>query len=344
MINIGVICPSEIAFRRFMPALQLVKGIKFIGIGISSVEERFEDSVPSDEILRHFTEDEHRKANRFIDLYGGKIFESYYDIATSDEIDALYIPLPPALHYKWAKIAMEYGKHVLIEKPFTITFSEAADLIECAMKKNLAVHENYMFIFHEQLKAIENMVQSGEIGDIRLYRISFGFPERSENDFRYNKKLGGGALNDAGGYTIKCAAELLGKTAKIRYAQMNYVKDLEVDLYGSAALSNDAGMVAQISFGMDNDYKCELEVWGSKGTLTTGRILTAPAGFVPTVSISKGNKEEIRNLPADDTFKKSIERFLECIQDKNMREINFAQIVKQSELVEEFKKLADHRE
>ena len=53
-----------------------------------------------------------------------------------------------------------------------------------------------MFIYHSQLDEIDNMISSGEIGDIRLYRISFGFPMRAANDFRYNKALGGGALID----------------------------------------------------------------------------------------------------------------------------------------------------
>ena len=121
-----------------------------------------------------------------------------------------------------------------------------------------------MFAFHNQLKEIAQIIERGEIGDVRLYRISFGFPQRAVNDFRYNKELGGGALIDAGGYTIKYAAMLLGETAHITAAQMNYTDEFEVDIYGSATLVNQDGATAQIAFGMDNSYKCELEVWGSK--------------------------------------------------------------------------------
>ena len=55
-------------------------------------------------------------------------------------------------------------------------------------------------------------------------------------------------------------------------------------------------MTVQIGFGMDNDYKCELEVWGSKGTLRTGRVLTAPAGFVPKMTIKKNTPEAIEAI------------------------------------------------
>ena len=133
-------------------------------------------------------------------------------------------------------------------------------------------------------------------------------------------------LIDAGGYTIRYAADLLGKTAEIRYAQLNYLDEFEVDIYGSAALVNEEGVTAQIAFGMDNDYKCELEVWGSKGTIKTGRILTAPAGFTPTVTIKKNTETEERPLPADDAFRKSIEYFVKCVTDPDAREENYQKI------------------
>jgi len=284
---------------------------------------------------------EKEKAQAFINQYGGRIFDGYEDIATSPEIDALYIPLPPALHFKWAKLALEHGKHVLVEKPSTTSAADTAELIRVAEERGVALHENYMFAFHAQLEAIEKIIASGEIGDVRLYRVSFGFPRRAANDFRYNKALGGGALLDAGGYTIRYATRLLGPTAKIRYAQSNYMDGFEVDMYGSAALSNDDGETAQISFGMDNNYKCELEVWGSKGTLTTGRVLTAPAGFVPTATIRKGNEDTVVDLPADDAFLKSVNHFIDCVNDETVRKERFALILKQAELVDEFKQLAD---
>ena len=164
---------------------------------------------------------------------------------------------------------------------------------------------------------------------------------RAQNDFRYNKALGGGALLDCGGYTFKYASMLLGPTAKMKYAQSNNIEGFNVDMYGSAALVNDEGVTAQVAFGMDHNYKCELEVWGSKGTIYTNRILTAPAGFVPEVIIRKGNEEEKRNLPADDAFKKSILHFSKCIEDAETRKANYETLLRQARLVEQFKQLAN---
>lgn len=341
MIRLGIICPSEIAFRRFMPALKKAEGvIEFAGIGFASPDEWFDDiSTISKETIQEQQERERSKAQTFIDDYGGRLYEGYLKLIESTDIDAVYIPLPPAKHYKWAKAALEHGKHVFVEKPSTTCLNDTDELIEIASKKKLALHENYMFVFHDQLKVLNEVVRKGEIGDVRLYRISFGFPLRAKNDFRYNKKLGGGALLDAGGYTLKYANYLLGDTSKIVTAQVNYIEGFEVEMFGSCTVVNDGGLTAQLAFGMDNDYKCEVEIWGSKGTITSNRILTAPEGFIPTYVLKKNQDYETLELPADDAFYKSIKLFVDCICDNYERENNYNIIHRQSSLVEQFRRL-----
>lgn len=333
-IRIGVICPSEIAFRRFLPSLRKAEEFEYVGVAMASKEEFV---GATDEILAK----ERQKAQTFVDNYDGKIFEGYANLIGSEEVDAIYLPLPPALHFKWAKLALKKGKHVLVEKPSTTSFADTQELVSIAEEKGLALHENYMFVYHYQIQAVKDIVNSGEIGDVRLYRITFGFPRRAATDFRYNKALGGGALLDAGGYTMKLATTLLGGDVKLTAANAGYLSDFEVDIYGSATIVNDKGQVAQMAFGMDNDYRCDLEIWGSTGTLTTGRILTAPDGFVPTYTIK--NNQAITNgeLPADDAFLKSIKRFAACVNGIDTRQKNYQILLQQERLVEEFKKLSE---
>ncbi|SCW59019.1 hypothetical protein SAMN02910456_02025 [Ruminococcaceae bacterium YRB3002] len=339
-MRIGVICPSEIAFRRFMPALGLCGGLEFAGIGVFRREEMSGVEDISDTEFASIRAAEMAKASSFVDQYGGHIFDGYESLVTSPDVDAVYIPLPPALHYMWAKKSLENGKHVLVEKPATVSLADTTELVRLASSKGLALHENYMFAFHDQLARIDELISSGEIGDVRLYRVSFGFPMRAANDFRYKKALGGGALLDAGGYTIKYASRLLGDSASVAYAVLNGMDGFEVDMYGSGALVNDDGVTVQVAFGMDNNYKCELEAWGSQGCLTTGRVLTAPAGFVPTAVIRKGNEDSVVELPSDDAFLKSIRLFAECTASSGVREARYREIVRQAELVDQFMRLA----
>ncbi len=339
MIKIGIICPSEIAFRRFMPAINKSKEFEYAGVAYATKEEWFgEKSIEiSEENFSKIKDAEFAKAKNFEQTYGGKIYNGYELMIKSGEIDAVYIPLPPALHYKWAELALNNNLHAFVEKPSTTSLNDTKNLVKLAQQKNLALHENYMFIYHSQLEIIENVVKSGEIGDVRLYRIDFGFPQRPAGDFRYNKNLGGGALMDCGGYTLKYANKLLGGEAELVCANSFYKDEFEVDIAGAATLKNSEGQTVQVSFGMDNDYRCSVDIWGNKGTLKSGRILTAPEGFEPCYTISKNGKEEIYKMKSDDTFYKSLMRFKDCINSEIIREENYKDLINQAELVEEFK-------
>ena len=332
MIRIGVLCPSEIAFRRFMPALKQLDRFEYVGLAAAT--EREFSGADSDQVR----DSELEKAEKFAAEHGGKIFSGYESLMTSDEIDAVYIPLPPALHFRWAKKALECGKHILLEKPFTTSLEDTKELIAIAENRRLAVHENYMFAYHTQLNWVKEQINSGVIGDVRLIRIDFGFPFRGANDFRYCKALGGGALLDCGGYTLKLASMLLGDTVRVTESQLCGKDGFEVDIYGSATLKNDAGLTAQVSFGMDNSYRCSLDIWGSSGSIYTNRILTAPAGYAPVMTIRNADGEKNVELPADDTFRKSIEAFADCISDSKKRADKYAEIIRQSGLVDKFER------
>lgn len=335
-MKLAVLCPSEIAFRRFMPALQQVPEIEYVGVGVATAQERCEGVEGAQPGLQAAAVREQGEfAARFVEEYGGAAFASYEDVLTDDGVDAVYIPLPPGLHFIWAKRALERGKHVLLEKPFTSELSLTQRLVSLSREKDLAVHENYMFAFHSQIDYVRRVLASRELGETRLVRIDFGFPFRGSNDFRYSKKLGGGALLDCGGYTIKLASLLLGSSAKVTASRLNSGRELEVDLYGSATLENDEGLVVQVSFGMDNDYRCDIDIWGSEATLHSGRILTAPNGFQPTMVLRRNGEESVVMLPADDSFKKSLEHFVACVGNDVVREQNRVGIVRQAVLVQD---------
>ena len=97
--------------------------------------------------------------------------------------------------------------------------------------------------------------------------------------------------------------------------------------------------VAQLAFGMDNDYRCDIEVWGSKGTLTSGRILTAPAGYTPKCLLKQNQEYTEYELPEDDAFGKSLLRFAACINDERTRFENYEILERQESLVQQYKDL-----
>lgn len=311
-MKLGILGTAEIAFRRFLPALHQCPDITYAGVASRTSE----------------------KCKPFQEQFGGAIYDSYDALLADDSIDAVYVPLPPALHYEWGKKVLLAGKHLFMEKPFTTDPAQTAELLALAEEKGLAVHENYMFLYHSQLDWIREQVSAGALGELRLIRTSFGFPFRGKADFRYDKALGGGALLDCGGYPVRLATELLGGDVKVTACRLSPGCGLEVDVYGSATLENEQGQAAQIAFGMDNSYQCDLELWGSTGCLRTGRIFTAPAGFVPTVSIQTQSGTQSFELPADDSFRNSIMRFCALMKDAQLRPQAARRIALQSELVE----------
>ena len=88
------------------------------------------------------TKEETKKKEEEFKKAKDEFFEDNDDVDTiinSSDIEALYIPLPPGLHYKWAKKALEAGKHVLVEKPSTTSLSDTRNLISIAKEKGLAL-------------------------------------------------------------------------------------------------------------------------------------------------------------------------------------------------------------
>lgn len=330
-IRLGMLGTANVAFRRFVPSVIEIPSFEYVGLSIANITEW---GSPAEEVkYKAWKKNEQGKAEGFCRQFGGVVFDSFEELLSSDKIDAVYIPLPPALHYKWAHRALECGKHVLLEKPFTTKLEHTKDLVALAEKTKLAIHENYAFCYHKQFKKVRDLANSGTIGKIRQIRAAFGFPFRGVGDFRYVKSLGGGALLDCGGYPIKLASQLIGQSAQVTTAHLEITKGFDVDIYGSATLQNENGMTAQLAFGMDNGYKCEVEIWGSKGSLKAPRIFTAPDDLSPEIQISNPEKSVI-NISPDKQFMRSASRFLDSIKSNDMRQQAYLEIIKQAELIE----------
>lgn len=334
-IRIGVLGPANIALRRTIPAIIKSEKCEFAGVAVASYGERELGIAAKYKLNKDDPSDiSRKKAENIVKTYGGIIYDSYMAMIKSEDVDAIYIALPPALHSTWGELALKNNKHVFMEKPFTVSMNSTGVLVELAKERNLAIAENFAFIYHKQLEEIKAIIESGRIGDIRLIRSNFGFPHRDKDDFRYNKDLGGGALLDCGCYTIKLAQMLLGTDVKIEYSRLYSSKDESVDIYGVIEAVNDKGVPAQLSFSMDQQYCCELEVWGSKGCISSPRIYTAPDELSVDIRINTGVDTNVISVPAEDQFKKSVDSFADMINNPICRNNSYEEIINQGRLLE----------
>lgn len=306
MFRIGVIGTADIAKRKMIPAMLKAENVEYAGVAIA-VKEEWEQECTETEYEQIY-EKKQIKGREFVALFGGRLYESYMSLILDESVDAVYIPLPPALHYRWAKLALEHHKHVLCEKPMSVRAEDTKELIETAKRQNCVLWENYAFRFHSQFQAICEMVAQKKVGDIRLISAYFGFPFRGAGDFRYDAKMGGGALLDCGGYTVLAATELMGDGVTVKASSLTDSEEFGVDMYGNVTLQDEAGRVAQLAFGMDNSYRCQLTVWGQKGEIYANRIFTAPEEYEASVAVSGESTETLKFT--DNQFFNSLQSFV----------------------------------
>jgi hypothetical protein len=317
MIKIGVLGCADIARRQVIP--NMIKTGLFEVVAVASRTEQ--------------------KAVEFADAFGCEAIVGYEELLKRNDIEAVYVPLPTGMHYEWIMKALRAGKHVFSEKSLASDLSEVEDILALAKRNSLCVFENFMFLFHSQFDAIRKMLDDGEIGDLRLLRSSFGFPPFSaDSNIRYKNELGGGALLDAGAYTIMAAHFLLGRDQEVIASSLENFGH-GVDFQGAAMLKNSAGIVSQLAFGFDNFYQNNIELWGSKGKLFVERAFTAGPGFMPRVIVEKQNLRTEIILPADNHFEKILIKFHDCIKQGRVDDLT-GQLLTQSRLLTAVRQMA----
>lgn len=321
-VKIGVLSTANISKRSLIPA-------------IKSLPERYE--------LKGIASRDFFKAEELAKEFDAEAFGSYEALLDKEKIDAVYIPLPNALHYRYAKLALASGIHVLVEKSLACSLSEVEELVELAKKNKLVLLENFQFRFHSQLKFLKDQIKNEELGELRMLKAVFGFPPFADDDnIRYQKNLGGGALLDAGAYTTKVSQILLGLGLQVKAASLNLAPEREVDIWGGAYLKHpENGVFASLAFGFDHYYQCGVELWFSKGKISTNRLFTAPAPYEPKFEIESAEGKNLVTLDPDDHFSNMLSYFYDCIFDTEKMKEEHEQNLDQSRLLESIKIIAN---
>jgi predicted dehydrogenase len=195
-------------------------------------------------------------------------YGSYAQLLADPSIDAVYIALPNGLHGHWTQAALDAGKHVLCEKPFTANAEEAASVAEAAQRSGRVVMEAFHYRYHALTGRMLEIINSGELGDITEMEAWLCFPLVPANDIRWSYQLAGGALMDAGCYTIHLLRTLAGAepevssaTAKTRGAAADRLLKAELAFPGGCTGSITASMLSRRVLGAG------ARVRGTRGTL-----------------------------------------------------------------------------
>lgn len=176
-------------------------------------------------------------------------YGSYAQLLADPSIDAVYIAVPNGLHGHWTKAALEAGKHVLCEKPFTANAEEATSVADAARHSGLVVMEAFHYRYHALTARMLQILNSGELGTITKMEAWLCFPLVPPNNVRWDYQLAGGALMDAGCYTIHLLRTLAGAEPKVSSATAK-TRRAAVDRLLQAELAFPGGCTGLITASM----------------------------------------------------------------------------------------------
>lgn len=241
-IRIGVIGCSDVAKRIVIPSI------------ISS----------SNSCLSMLCSRSRDKARMWAKEYGCDKYGTYEEVINDENIDAVYISLPPSLHAEWSIKAACSGKHIICEKPAATSFEQAKKMIDAARKNKIRILEAFMFRFHPQHKKFKELIDSDMTGKISVFEGKFGLVRTDLSGFRFDKNLGGGSLNDTGCYPVCASRMVLGAEPKAVSSHLVLDDKNGVDIQGSFYFTYSDGKSAFGSFSYVNSYQSTYSVWGSK--------------------------------------------------------------------------------
>jgi predicted dehydrogenase len=216
-----------------------------------------------------------------------KAYGSYGELVADRDVDVIYVATPHPLHADCALLALNAGKHVLIEKPFTLNAAEARKVVDLAAARNLLVLEAMWTRFLPHMIRIREIVASGALGKVYSVVADHTRDLPSDPAHRLNAmELGGGALLDLGIYPISFAHDILGKPQEIM--AMARFKDTGADAEVATIFRHAGGAISTTISTSDNLGPNIAMILGTKA-----RIEIASTWYVPTSFRVIGLNEEV---------------------------------------------------
>ena len=195
-----------------------------------------------------------------------KAYGSYEELLADPEIDAIYNPLPNQMHVPWSAKAAEAGKHVLCEKPISLTVAEAKTLLDVRARTGVKIGEAFMIRSYTQWLRVGELLRSGRIGQLRSVAGFFSYFNNDPANIRNHIESGGGALLDIGCYCIQAARYGFGAEPRRVVGLIDRDPNFKTDRLTSAMLDFEAGQAI---------FTCSTQMVPYQKVLffgTTGRI------------------------------------------------------------------------
>ena len=243
-------------------------------------------------------------------------FGSYDALLADPEIEAVFLPLPNDQHAHWAKKALLAGKHVLCDKPMTLSAEDAEANAALALERNLRLMEGFMFRFHPQHTRVKELISSGAIGEVKRFEASFCYPATPDRtNIRWNKSQGGGALLDVGVYGISAARFFLGEPTEGHIFQ-NIEPESGVDIASLATFVFPGGVLASVACSFTEAFASTYTLIGTEGAITAERAFQiGESGVNLRNRAHNADEESVEFFPHMDSYALEISHFSACVRD-----------------------------
>lgn len=244
-----------------------------------------------------------------------KTYGSYEQLLQDPDIEAVYIPLPNHLHYEWTIKAIQAGKHVLCEKPLALNAEEAERMVQSAQEAGVLLAEAFMYRYHPRYTMIKELIEKGEIGEVRGIRSAFTFNNANDlNNVRYRKEWGGGAIYDVGCYPITAARLLLGKEPQAVTVQAQFSKlHGDVDMMAAGLIEFEGDVALQFDCAMWSAFRNPLEVLGSEGIIEVPSAFITPTEESSHFYINKSGERNKVSVPFLNAYALQADAFAQAV-------------------------------
>lgn len=210
------------------------------------------------------------RAREFAVVHAIPFAGTYEDVISRDDVDMVYIALPPSAHAEWTLKALAAGKHVFLEKPATTTLAEAQAIVGEAHKAGKRLIEAFHYRWHPLFMRAVEVARSGVLGDLVTAQAEFSAPiPRNETEFRWRADLGGGALADLGCYPVHWLRHLAGEEPVVSGASQILEPD-GIDRRSEAQFVFPSGLVSTLIADIDPQHgerRAFVELVGIKGSM-----------------------------------------------------------------------------
>jgi len=243
-----------------------------------------------------------------------RIYNDPTELLKDTNIQAIYIPLASQDHAQWTLRAIEHGKHVLCEKPIALSVADIEAIEIAAKKHNVQVMEGFMYRFHPQHQRIQDIINSGTIGEVRSVRSCFAYPMQPARLYRIDRNMsqGGGAMWDIGCYAIHSARFAFPNAQAHAVNAMAKHNEFGADISSSGTIDFGDGKYAQFNFSFEHARRAEYEIIGTTGGIKCHNAW-AKQTEEPIISWWTDNGEQhTESLEIANHFLLEVEHFTEC--------------------------------